>query len=373
VINSNDTIVEFEVIVPGMLNTVIDTFNRVSITNHYLYDSAGYPEVPVISFLVAIPECDSVYLYALLQDSTILNDFNIYPVPELISDTTSEGYVSLTEKFSYNNTVYETNALFPGVLVETINKGAIREQNCIRVLIYPVQFNPVTKVVNAYSKIKVFLTFENPSGSVNENVGLFNDIVSNSLINYNSNGLNASVSCGAGLADSGSVYWVTELPNQRIDTARDYLIITHQNFYNDTNARIEIEKLAWHRAVFNGFDVAIVKMNDIQTQISGLFDDVKIWNLINNTYDSGYANHTFDGKLAYLNLFGDVFFDNNSYCVPTHPYNNPLGNDSYFSKLSPNDTDSYPDIMLGHCSVDDTEQVQNVIFFIFNDLNLIIV
>lgn len=58
-ITSNDTMVKFDVIIPGMFDTQIDTFNRVEIKGHTKLDSVGYPEIPVISFLVAIPDCDS--------------------------------------------------------------------------------------------------------------------------------------------------------------------------------------------------------------------------------------------------------------------------------------------------------------------------
>ena len=43
IIQSNDTIVKFNVVVPGMFETVIDTFNRVNIKEHTRLDSVGYP------------------------------------------------------------------------------------------------------------------------------------------------------------------------------------------------------------------------------------------------------------------------------------------------------------------------------------------
>nr|NQU90932.1 hypothetical protein [Bacteroidota bacterium] len=366
IIKTTDTIIEFEVTIPGMYSTVIDTFNRVDIKGHSKLDSVGYPEVPVVSFLLAIPKCDSVYLDIDQQDSTEISNINIYPAPELVPDTIEGGAVALIEEFTYNRTAYETNAYFPGILAEAIDKGAIRDQNCIRVLMYPIQFNPVTKTVNAFSKFRFTLTFKNPIGEINEDVGIFNEIVGNSLINYQSNGLNASVSCGAGLADTGSVYWVTELPNQKIDTACDYLVITHQSFYTDTISRNEIANLALHRSAFNGFDVAIITTTLIEDSVTPSYYDIdeKMKQLIKNTYEDGYANNTYDGKLAYVNLFGDAFFDDSTDCVPTHSG----GEDVYFTRLTQVDDtyDDYPDIMLGRCSVDDTTEVKNVVEKIIN-------
>jgi len=118
------------------------------------------------------------------------------------------------------------------------------------------------------------------------------------LINYNSNGLNASERCGAGLENAGTWRWVTDLSAGYIEDSCDYLIVTNEDFYNDTNSRQEIEFLAQHRAGFNGFDVVIIKADTIYNQVSGEERSEKIRNLIRNTYEDGYANNTYDGKLA---------------------------------------------------------------------------
>ncbi|NCC55358.1 MAG: hypothetical protein EOM11_07750, partial [Erysipelotrichia bacterium] len=260
IITSNDTMVEFNVVVPGMFETAIDTFNRVNIEEHTKMDSVGFPEMPVISFLIATPACDSVNLNISLLDSVQYTGYNIYPAPELVPDTISGGAIALVEEFAYDTSVYNTDAMFPGIVGEAIDKGAIRGQNVIRVVLYPVQFNPVKNLIKAYSDFEITLTFNSPLGSISKDVGIFNEVVGITLINYNSNGLNASVSCGAGLDNNaGSIYWVDSLPNNKVDSTCDYLIVTHRNFFIDTNARNEIEALAKHRANFNGFDVAMVR------------------------------------------------------------------------------------------------------------------
>lgn len=367
-LTSTDTIVEFKIVVPGMFSTVIDTFNSVQVTGHARMDSVGHPEIPIISYLVAIPTCDSVIMNIELFDSIRYSNVNIYSAPELIPDTTAEGNIALIEQFAYNRTVYEADAWFPGTVAETIDKGAIRAQAVIRVLFYPIQFNPVKKEIWAYSQAKISLTFYNSSGTLQKEVGIFNEVVGNTLINYNSNGLNASVSCGAGLEDAGTIKWVTSFPNGYVEDTCDYLIITHQDYYTDTVARNEIEALAQHRANFNGFDVVIIKMIDIEEEdtLAGFNNKDKMRNLISNTFYQGNANHSYDGKLAYVNLFGDAFFGNNpeDECIPTHLE----GYDIYFTRLTQQNGnyDNYPDIMIGRCSVDDTEQVQNVVHKIFN-------
>ncbi|MCD4665707.1 MAG: hypothetical protein K8R68_10605 [Bacteroidales bacterium] len=60
VINSDSLMVKFDVIVPGMYNTETDIFNRVEIPGHIRMDSVGFPELPFISYLVAIPDCVNI-------------------------------------------------------------------------------------------------------------------------------------------------------------------------------------------------------------------------------------------------------------------------------------------------------------------------
>lgn len=364
---SNDTLVKFTISIPGMFETVVDTFSRVNIKEHARMDSVGLPEIPIVSFLVAIPDCDSINLQLALMDSINLTNYNIYPAPQLVRDTTTQGAIALIEQFAYDSSIYATDAFFPGYVGEAVDKGAIRDQNVIRVTLYALQFNPVKKTLTAYSNIQVTLTFNNPVGSIQKNVGFFNEVVGNSVINYQSNGLNASVSCGAGLDNPGTWKWVTDLSAGYVEDTCDYLIITNQEFYNDASAKREIDSLAAHRASFNGFDVVIVKMDNIVSAFLTGTPTEKMFKLIRNTYNDGYANHTYDDKLAYVNLFGDVYFgsDTINKCVPTWPYYSPLGYDIYFTQLTydsiAGDYDPYPDIMIGRCSVDDTEQVQNVV------------
>lgn len=261
VLNSNDTMVKFNVIVPGMFETAIDTFSRVNIKEHTKMDSIGYPEMPIVSFLVAIPECDSVNFSIEIMDSTQFTGYNIYPAPELVPDTTAGGAIALIEQFAYNRTAYETDAMFPGYIGETIDKGAIRAQHVVRIVLYPVQFNPVKDIIKAYSDFQITLTFNNPIGPINKNVGIFNEVVGNTLINYHSNGLNASVSCGAGFENAGNWYYVDDVSSQKIDLACDYVIITHDSLYFKDAGQAAIDSLAAHRANFNGFDVAIITNN----------------------------------------------------------------------------------------------------------------
>ena len=76
-------------------------------------ESVSFPEMPIVSFLVAIPECDSVQLQINLLDSLQFTGYNIYPAPELIPDTIEGGAIALVEQFAYNRATYKTGIYFP--------------------------------------------------------------------------------------------------------------------------------------------------------------------------------------------------------------------------------------------------------------------
>ena len=363
-ISSTDTLVEFNVIVPGMFDTPVDTFNRVNIKEHTRLDSVGFPEIPIVSFLVAIPDCDSINLEINPLDSSQFFGFNIYPTPEFIQDSTPEGYVYLREEFVYDQNAYSNDNWFPGLLGNEIDHGAIRDQSVIRILIYPVQFNPVKKTIKAYSEYNISITFNNATGAVNNDVGIFNEMLGNSLINYESNGLNASISCGNGYENQGNVYYDDVLPGQKLGYNCDYLIIVPDDFYNNS----DMYDLAFQRANYNGFDVVITKLGAIYTAfplIAG--EEFKIKELIKNTYNDNNALNTYDNKLAYVNLVGDVNLENGNDGIPTFYDQFPVygGYDVQFTQLTippnSNEPDIYPDLMIGRCSVDDDTQLQNVV------------
>jgi len=56
ILQSNSSYVEFELEIPGMISRDVNTYNRLYIPEHTKMDSVGYPEVPVVSYLIAIPE-----------------------------------------------------------------------------------------------------------------------------------------------------------------------------------------------------------------------------------------------------------------------------------------------------------------------------
>jgi len=178
--------VNFDVTVSGMSVREVEhdgvTYQRLAIPEYLWTAQVGSPELPVVRFLVAIPECEDIILEAAATDSSSRENFKIYPVPELIDDESSEGF--LKERFTLNTEVYTSNAFFPGKKAEVLTTGHIRDQRIAQVAIYPVQFHPVDNRIKVFSDFQIDLSFASPSGALLKEVGPFKNICKSNILNY---------------------------------------------------------------------------------------------------------------------------------------------------------------------------------------------
>ena len=116
VLNSDTDSVVFNVQIPGMYEEYVDSLQRISIQGFGKTDSTGCPELPALDYLVAIPDCDSVNLEFVLNDSIIFSNRYIYPVPEMVPYTLTAGAIALVEQFTYVSTAYISDAMFPNIV-----------------------------------------------------------------------------------------------------------------------------------------------------------------------------------------------------------------------------------------------------------------
>ncbi|MCK4407374.1 MAG: T9SS type A sorting domain-containing protein [Bacteroidales bacterium] len=369
--------VSFSVDVYGMYSENITeqgtTYQRINIPGSGKTVNTGEPEMPVIRQLIAIPECDDVTLTISATGQMTMNNYYIYPVPELVEVQNPDSTVFLAEQFYIDQTAYNTNQNYPPVNAEIKSFGYLRDQKYAEVYIYPVQFNPVTQQLQITTNYELTLDFINPSTAVNVNTGIFNNVATNAMLNYVSSGMTASINDRPGW--TGNIEWITLTDTAQACTiVADYLIITDDIFYDPTNPDAELLKIAQHRAEYNGFDIAIVKVEDI---LSSLFfnpyDDYKyeraIRRFIKRVYEGANANHTYDGKVGYVLLVGDTKFGTDfgvpySYEVFNYlPINFNCTNDYYYSCLTEeNGTADYVgDLYIGRFSVQTEEKLHNIV------------
>jgi tetratricopeptide (TPR) repeat protein len=375
-IESDNVLVEFSVDVFGMYkkDTTVSnmSFQRINTPGGTVTVSVGEPEMPYIRQLIAIPHCDDVSLTVNVTGSTSFTNYNIYPAPELVEVIHPDSSVSLEESFVYDSIAYQKNQNYPQVTAEIVSTGYLRDQMYAEVFIYPVQFNPVSGNLQVNTSYALTLSFTNPSGPVNENVGIFNNVATNVFLNYVSSGITAKINDRPG--HTGSIEWI-ELTqqSQASEIVADYLIITDSIFWDPSGQITDLLKIVQHRAEYNGFDIAIVKVEQVMDIFNTPGEDYEyeraIRRFIKAVFDNDNANNTYDGKLGYVLLVGGAIHQGSDHWVPPSYENidpeifSDFGpNDYYYSCITQNlalDYDVFGDLFIGRISVYNNDELAN--------------
>ena len=373
VVRSDNEQVTFTVTLYGFFSTAKTeagvNYQRLSIPGCGAIGIVGEPEIPVILKRIAVPVCEKINYSVQISESQILSGYHVYPVPEMQPNNLG----ILEEVFTINSLAYQQNNLTPAENYVIKETGSLRSQQYITLEIHPIRFNPVSGQLQIATEMEVTLSFANPSTDVNVNVGIFNNVATNTFINYEDNGIKASVNDKAFEKEGfipGNVEWITLTDTaQAKNIVADYLIICAEPFFEPDNPASEVLRLAQHRANYNGFDVAIINVEDIISDATGFFyegnpvdpldwdkykTEQRIRTCIRRIYEGQHAEHTLDGHLGYVLLIGDVDADNtgmpSSFEIKFGPENKWVSSyDYYFSCVTKNGTiyDPVGDLYIG--------------------------
>jgi tetratricopeptide (TPR) repeat protein len=385
-ITSNAQEVTFEITIPGIYaqDTVVGgtAFNRLNLPGGCAINPIGYPELSVLSYKVAIPSCEDVVVAFQINSTQTMPSCWVYPMPEMVLD----GNGMLVEQFAFEPTAYaQLRTIEPAAIISS--SGALREQRYVEVTFLPVEFCPVTRQLSVIDKIEVNLTFTNPQGELRQNTGIFNKVAASAFINYADDGKSALTNDKAFEKEGftpGNVQWITLTDTaQAVTIPGDYLIITHSLFFNSQNS--DIQRLAEHRAFYNGFDVSIVNVDHIWAlpfYYEGTFEDPsdpeyikeqKLRTFIRRVFEGQNAsNPNGDGHLAYVLLVGDYengvgipgALDHDAWTSGLIGYGEKYPSDYYYScitKDAAGQYDVFGDLYLGRFSVEDTVQLYNIV------------
>lgn len=387
-VSSNNQEVSIDFNLFGTNSTIVNNnginYQRLQIPSCINSISTGYPELPVISKMIAIPECTSIVATITNASEMTYTNYTIYPAPEIVGQYVDEIY-STSEVFTKNETAYSLNNFSPQNRIEISTTGHIRDQKYAQFAFYPIQYNPVTGCINVITSCTINIEFIGATTDVNIPTGLFNNVVSNSLFNYPGDGKTASTPSNS--LEESSVSWI-DLTNvsQLDDLAIDYLIITASQFWEPNNQASQVRRLI-HRATSNGYHVGILNTDQILNDGTGILPtsstepnywrEQKIRNCIKRIYDNHLAINTFDGHLAYVLLIGDaqveIYNTNTSYGVPSAidpsiiPYFGPnwgFPSDNYYALLTFDSFGSYdpiPDMYIGRFPVNNSTELFNMV------------
>jgi len=382
-ISTNQKIL-YQVQIPGM-NQESRTFNgityqRLSMLGGQKWGDPGYPELPSIGKLLAIPECTGMDISVVFTDSIVFDGYNVYPTPTIVKDT-SGGSPHLVEQFVKNDSIYGLNQSFPSVSFKSEDGGYLRSQKILKMSVFPFKYNPVSQQLVVYTQFQVAILFQSPQNEVNISNGYFSHLSKKTLLNYTPDQPIPPCPPG-GNPTPGTVTWVTlNDTSDAVNIVADYLIITDDQFFNPQHSTALLT-LANHRAHFNGFDVVIASVQNI-LNLNFAYDppydpnwisERKIRQFIKRVYDGQHAAHTYDGKVAFVCLVGKAYPDGNDTGVPTsydpdptcNPQNNMFfaANDYYFScvtKDGSNHWDIIGDVFIGRLSADNSTELSNLV------------
>ncbi|MCL2511018.1 MAG: C25 family cysteine peptidase [Bacteroidales bacterium] len=362
--------VSFTVGLSGMYvesrNEAGSVYKRLSMPECQTMGEIGSPEIPVVIKMVAIPECSDIVYSVTMSGVQTFSNYVVYPVPD---QPPCEG----DETFMMNSIAYSQNQYQPSTNYEELNIGALRSQRYVQLELHPVQYNPVTQTLTVATEMEVTLSFVNATTPVNVGVGIFNNVATNTMVNFVDQGITAAINDKAFEKSGfqpGTVQWKRlSTPSDVENITADYLIICADVFFSGSQPHTEVQRIANHRKQYNGFDVLILNADDIISDAVGFSyegqfetqptDEYKkeqrIRTCIRTIYETGTANHTMDGKLAYVLLIGDV--DEGNTGMPTsYDHNNgAYASDYYYSCITkvPNTDiyDDYGDLFIGRFGV----------------------
>ncbi|MCB9288810.1 MAG: hypothetical protein H6560_15995 [Lewinellaceae bacterium] len=343
---TTDIMVNFDI--PGMFVYQAEEegiiYHRVIIPGQANMMDVGKPELPVLGRMLEIPRDVSINVEIVKERSRILDCYNIYPAQEPgINQDESED-----KPFTIDPATYQLNEFWPASLavVEPEDIGIIRGHRVVFLKIRPVQFNPAMKKLKVFSNIEVRLRYNQPAQiqpiprRIESRV--FEEMLSASVLNYK------------GQTRFFRPDGPTGYDDDEDQPGCDYLILTHNRFYNAGDPNNPIVRFQnWKRQ--KGYETQVVDIANISngTTAGG------IRTYLQNAYDK------WDPAPSYVLLVGDVGDNANTTLLPTNygayhsDHISQVGTDLFYSTLD--GSDYFPDVFIGRLSVDDLAQATTVV------------
>ncbi len=271
---------------------------------------AGSPDLPKLTTSVAIGATDRMVVRVVSSSFTDYPDMTIAPSKGNLFRNIDPQTVPYTW-----GAAYQTNRFFPGELVSLREPHIIRDLRGQTVVVYPFQYNPVTKVLRVYNEITVTvekadnngantLTARNPQQTITSE---FEQIYKRHFINY------ASLSDYTPLSEEGNM-----------------LVISYGDFMPAMEEFVE-----WKNTI--GIPCEMVNVSTIGTTTTAIKDYI--------------ANYYNTNGLTFVLLVGD------NAQIPTNTGGNLGGpSDVAYSYIVGND--HYPDLFVGRFSAENIGHVE---------------
>ncbi len=312
------TVIDIEI--PGML--VEPAFRGspgsvdLAIPGARALSSPGMPDLPVLSYMLAVPDRGDVRLEIVALEERVLQGYDIAPA----SPFELEGREPVDA--TADPAVYSTDAFYPANVASVGEPGILRDLRLVSVRVNPVRYNPVTRELSIVERLKVRVVTDgglgvNPKRAERDfRSEAFEPIYAATVDNYD------------------------QLPRAEIRRG-SYLVITADGYVAALAPFVE-----WKRS--RGVETVVVPLSTIGTSPT----NQNIKDYIQNAYD------TWPNPPDYVLLVGDST-TSGSYAtmpcwyLPAIPFNHVV--DHPYAELSGGDY--FPDVIVGRMSVDSPTDV----------------
>jgi hypothetical protein len=271
-------------------------------------ETGGSPDLPKLTASLVIPDQGSMEAVVVSSSYTEYSGFNIAPSKGVISRETDPA----TVPYRYGSD-YGKDAFFPGTLAGMRDPYILRDLRGQTLIVYPFQYNPVTKILRVYHDLTIEVRKVTDKG-MNTFTRKTNELRVNREFEaiYSRHFLNYRVINYVPLNDYGNI-----------------LVISYGAFMDAMQPYVN-----WKNST--GFPTTMVNIDSIGTTSA----DIKQY--ITNYYD--------DHGLTFVLLVGD------NAQIPTYSgYGVGGPSDNYYGYILGND--HYADVFIGRFSAENTTQV----------------
>jgi hypothetical protein len=347
--------------IPGMFAYEIKRdgviYQRLSIPGQATLLSAGKPDVPIMGQVVEVPYDVNLGIEVVKAKSITLNNYNVYPGQILVDQPAGPP----VRPFALDKHTYLTDAYFPErpAVITAEDIGIIRGHRLVFFKVNPIQFNPMTRELKAYSNIEVRITYDRPAQirRVARRIESpsFEKLLKALVLNYKApnrfgqtdvHGIVALTEAGCSVIPS----LAPPAHAQARVPGCDYLILTHGNFYtNPQDPNNPLNRLRdWKQR--KGLTVRIVDV----ASLSGGATAAAIRAYLQNAYDTWYP------VPAYVLLIGDYDLVPTDLGGVVHPdHGAATATDLPYAQVD--GADYFPDLFMGRLSVDTMPQLTAVV------------
>ena len=267
----------------------------------------GFPELPLIAQLVAIPDQAAARIEIISSSYETVDNINIYPV----QPPAREGQFESNISFIKDEEFYSKDEFYPANLIEVGDPVICRDLRMAQTIVNPIQYNPAKRELRIYTHINYRLVFEG-TDSRNTKVRRNNLISESFLPLYRSLVPNADEMLAAYEPVRGG-----------------YLIITPDVF-------VDTMKVLARWKHLKGYSTVITRATDIDPD--GSLAQGQVFDYIQGAYN------TWEIPPEFVCIVGDM-----DQQIPDFPYQSSYASDHAYSCVD--GTDYLADIMITRMSV----------------------